>query len=153
MIRHTLSRKSPTSSRSLEWRVCFPSYATVLIAWLSPCGLDLCGSHCLFTLFGSRDSSVGVPTGCTTGFRFSESTNDLSLLHSVQTASGTHPVSCPLGTGRAFLTGKAAGSWSWPVTSIKNAAVTAVTTAVNRCCWVDTKFTAQEFVERSPVFK
>jgi hypothetical protein len=31
-----------------------------------------------------------------------------SLLHSVQTGSGAHPASCPMGTGVFFLEGKAA---------------------------------------------
>jgi len=34
------------------------------------------------------------------------------------TGSGAHPASYPMGTGGSFLGGKAAGSWSWPLTSI-----------------------------------
>jgi hypothetical protein len=36
-----------------------------------------------------------------------------SILRSVQTDSGAHPASCPVGTGD-----KAAGAWSWPSPSI-----------------------------------
>jgi hypothetical protein len=37
-------------------------------------------------------------------------------VHSVQTDSGVHPSSCPMGTEGSFPGGKAAGSWSWPLT-------------------------------------
>jgi hypothetical protein len=42
---------------------------------------------------------------------------DFPLLHSVQTDSGTHPASYPMGTGGSFPGGKAVGAWSWPLTS------------------------------------
>jgi len=34
----------------------------------------------------------------------------------VQTGSGAHPVSYPIGTGDFFPVGKAAEAWSWPLT-------------------------------------
>jgi hypothetical protein len=69
---------------------------------------------------GSRDSSLGIATGyglddrevgvrIPVGLRF-------SLLH-VETGSGAHPTSYPIGTGGSFPGGKAAGAWSWPPTS------------------------------------
>jgi hypothetical protein len=39
-------------------------------------------------------------------------------LHRVQTGSGAHPASYPMGTSDSFVGGKAAGSWSWPLTFI-----------------------------------
>jgi hypothetical protein len=35
----------------------------------------------------------------------------------IQTVSGVHPISYPMGTGGPFPGGKAAGAWSWPLTS------------------------------------
>jgi hypothetical protein len=40
------------------------------------------------------------------------------LRHPLQTGSGSHSASYPMGTGSSFPGGKAAGSWSWPFTSI-----------------------------------
>jgi hypothetical protein len=50
----------------------------------------------------SRDSSVGIATGCGlddlgSGVRFPAEAGNFSLLHSVQTGSGTHPPSYPMG--------------------------------------------------------
>jgi hypothetical protein len=42
---------------------------------------------------------------------------EFSLIHVVRAGSGTHPASYPMGTGGSFPVGKAAGSWSWPLTS------------------------------------
>jgi hypothetical protein len=44
---------------------------------------------------------------------------NFSLRHRVQTGSGAHPASYPMGTGGSFHGGIAAGAWSWPLTSIK----------------------------------
>jgi hypothetical protein len=38
-------------------------------------------------------------TGCTAGVRFPTWARHFSLLHSVQTGSGAHPASYPMGTG------------------------------------------------------
>jgi hypothetical protein len=61
----------------------------------------------LFTLFR-------LATGWTTeGSEFgSRKGQEFSLLQVAQTGSGVHPTSYPMGTG-----GKAAGAWSWPLTS------------------------------------
>jgi hypothetical protein len=42
---------------------------------------------------------------------------EFSLLHVVETGSGTHPASHPMGIGGNIPGGKAAGAWSWPLTS------------------------------------
>jgi hypothetical protein len=42
--------------------------------------------------------------------------NDFSLLHSIQTCSGAHLASYPMGTGGSFPTVKVAVMWSWPLT-------------------------------------
>jgi hypothetical protein len=39
------------------------------------------------------------------------------LLHNVHTDPGTHLFSSQTGTGGCFLEGKAAGAWSWPLSS------------------------------------
>jgi hypothetical protein len=44
---------------------------------------------------------------------------DFCLLHSIQTGSGSHPVSYPMSTMDSFRGGKAAGTWSWELTSIQ----------------------------------
>jgi hypothetical protein len=43
---------------------------------------------------------------------------DFSLFHSVQTNSGAHPASYPVGLGGSFPGEKAAETWRWPLTSI-----------------------------------
>jgi hypothetical protein len=42
---------------------------------------------------------------------------EFSLLHVVQTGSGAHPVSYPMGPGGYFPGGKATRVWSWTLTS------------------------------------
>jgi hypothetical protein len=54
-----------------------------------------------------RDSRVRFPVG----------TGTFSLYHRVQNGSGAHPASYPMGTWGSFPGGKAAGAWSWPLTS------------------------------------
>jgi hypothetical protein len=68
----------------------------------------------------SRDSAVGIATGYGlddqgVGGRVLWG-QEISLLHVVQTSSGPHPISCPVGTEDSFLGGKAAEAWSWPLT-------------------------------------
>jgi len=41
-----------------------------------------------------------------------------SLHHCAQTGSGAYPASYPMGNRGSFPGGKAAGAWSWPLTSI-----------------------------------
>jgi hypothetical protein len=45
------------------------------------------------------------------------SVKDVSLLHSVQTDCGVHPACYPMGIVGCFPRDKAAGGWSWPLTS------------------------------------
>jgi hypothetical protein len=53
----------------------------------------------------SRDTSVGIAVGCTTGVRFPAGATDFSVLHSVQTGSGANPASDLMGTGGLFPLG------------------------------------------------
>jgi hypothetical protein len=76
-----------------------------------------CSPGILFVFF--RDNSVGVAIGYGlddqgAGVRVPVGSR-ISLLHVVQTGSGAHPASCPMGTGGSFSRGKAAGAWSWPL--------------------------------------
>jgi hypothetical protein len=50
--------------------------------------------------------------------RFPAGAGNFSLHHRVQTGSGAHPAPYPMGTGGFFAGGKAARTWSWPLTSI-----------------------------------
>jgi hypothetical protein len=43
---------------------------------------------------------------------------NFSLHHRVQNGSGAHPAFYPMGTRGSFPGDKAAGAWSWPLTSI-----------------------------------
>jgi hypothetical protein len=66
----------------------------------------------------SRDSSVSIATGWTTGVRLPVGARDFSPLHVFQTGSGARPTSYPMDTGGSIRVGKAAGAWSWNLTSI-----------------------------------
>jgi hypothetical protein len=71
----------------------------------------------------SRDSSVGIALGyglddLGSRVRLSVGAGNFSLHHRIQNGSGAHPASFPMGTRGSFLGGKAAGAWSWPLTSI-----------------------------------
>jgi hypothetical protein len=71
----------------------------------------------------SRDSSVGTALGYGQDDRgsrvpFPTGVGNFSLHHRVQNGSGAHPASYPMVTRVSFPGGKAAGLWSWPVTSI-----------------------------------
>jgi hypothetical protein len=62
----------------------------------------------------SRDSSVSVVTGYRLddrmiGVRFPAGAGSFSLRHHVQTDSGAHPASYPIGTRSSFLGCRAAG--------------------------------------------
>jgi hypothetical protein len=70
----------------------------------------------------SRDSSVGIALGHglddrSSRVRFPAGAGNFSL-HRVQNGSGAHPASYLMGTGDCFPGDKAAGEWSWPLTSI-----------------------------------
>jgi hypothetical protein len=50
--------------------------------------------------------------------RFPAGTGNFSLHHHVQNSSGAHPPSYAMGTRGYFPGGKAAGAWSWTLTSM-----------------------------------
>jgi hypothetical protein len=63
----------------------------------------------------SRSSSVGIVTGYglknrMIGVRFPAGAGNFPLLHHVQTGSGTHPASYPMGAGGSFPEDKATGA-------------------------------------------
>jgi hypothetical protein len=69
------------------------------------------------------NSSVGITLGYALDDRGSRvrlpaGAGNLSLHHRIQNGSGAHPVSYLMGTRGSFPGGKAAGAWSWPLTSI-----------------------------------
>jgi hypothetical protein len=77
----------------------------------------------IITFLKSRDSSVGVALGYGLEDRGSRArlpagAGNLFLHHRVQNVSEAHPPSYPMGTRGPFPRGKAAGAWSWPLTSI-----------------------------------
>jgi hypothetical protein len=51
--------------------------------------------------------------------RFPAGAGNFSLHHLVQTCSGAHPASYIMCTRGSFPGGEAAGTWSWPLTSIQ----------------------------------
>jgi hypothetical protein len=72
----------------------------------------------------SRDSSVCIALDYGlddrgSRVRFPAGAGNFSLHHSVQKGSGAHPASYPTKTRGFFPGSKAAGAWSWPLTSIK----------------------------------
>jgi hypothetical protein len=78
---------------------------------------------CKFLFTESRDSSVGIAMGYGlddrgSRVRFPAGAGNFSLHHRVQNGSGVHPAPYPMGTRGSFPGSKAAGSWSWPLTSI-----------------------------------
>jgi hypothetical protein len=69
---------------------------------------------------GNRDSLVGVAKGYGMDgqVRFPARETDFCVLRSVQTGSGTHLTSYPMGTKGFSPGGKVAGVWIWPLTPI-----------------------------------
>jgi hypothetical protein len=65
------------------------------------------------------NSSVGIGTcyGLVGWISIPDRGRDFSLLHSIQTLSGTHPASYPMSTGSSFPAGEVTGAWSWPLTT------------------------------------
>jgi hypothetical protein len=71
----------------------------------------------------SRSCKRMFPVRCleilnASGARVSAGAGNFSFHHRVQTGSGTHPASYPMGSRGSFPGGKAAGSSSWPFTTI-----------------------------------
>jgi hypothetical protein len=73
--------------------------------------------HTSSTLLLSRSILIYYITSENQGsrVRFLAGARDLYLLHSVQTGSGAHPASYPMGTGGSFLGGKAVTSHPHPM--------------------------------------
>jgi hypothetical protein len=83
---------------------------------------------CLYIMFTSLygaimspDSAVGIATrygldDWGVGVRVPLGSRIFSF-NVFQTSSGVHPVSYPMGTGGFLPSSKAAGAWSWPLTS------------------------------------
>jgi hypothetical protein len=65
---------------------------------------------CIATGYGSDGGGIVV--------WFPEGEGDVSLLHSVRVDPGVHPASYPMRVGGYLPGSKAAGAWSWPLTSI-----------------------------------
>jgi hypothetical protein len=59
-----------------------------------------------------------ICTKHSSNFRFPAGAGNFSVHHSVQNGSGAQPASYPMGTRGSFPGGKAAGAWSWSLTSI-----------------------------------
>jgi hypothetical protein len=55
--------------------------------------------------------------GCTIGVRVPLGPR-IVIRNQVQTGSGAHPASYPMDTGSSIPGDKAAGAWTWPITSI-----------------------------------
>jgi hypothetical protein len=73
-------------------------------------------------LWKSHHSSVGIALGYAlddgSRVRWPEGAGNFSLHHRVQNGCGAYLASYPMGTRGSFPGGKAAGAWSWPLTSI-----------------------------------
>jgi hypothetical protein len=88
--------------------------------------LEDCWSSCFVLELLSlkrRDSSVGIALGYGMDdrgsmVRFPAGAGNFSLHHCVQNGSGTHSATYTMGNRVSFTGGKAAGAWSWPLTSI-----------------------------------
>jgi hypothetical protein len=70
-----------------------------------------------------RDSLVGIALGYGlddrgSRVRFQAGAENFSLHHRVQNGPGAHSASYPRGTRGIFPGGKAAGAWSWPLTTL-----------------------------------
>jgi hypothetical protein len=72
--------------------------------------ISLFSAVTIATDYGPDDRMIGV--------RIPEGAGNFSLRHRVQTGSGAYPTSYPMGTGGSFHGSKAAGAWSWPLSSI-----------------------------------
>jgi hypothetical protein len=82
---------------------------------------DLQNKPTLLSLMRSRDNAVGIATGNGlnnrgVGVRVL-AVQDFYILHVIQTDSGAHQASYSMDTEGSFPGTKAAGVWSWPLTS------------------------------------
>jgi hypothetical protein len=67
-------------------------------------------SNSIISMYESQDSAVGVviSNGLDSWGSIPDRRKRFSQLHSIQTSSGPHPASCPMGTKGSFPRGKAA---------------------------------------------
>jgi hypothetical protein len=72
---------------------------------------------CWITRKSIKLISDGNTKGWMIGVRIPAGAGNFSLRQRVQTGSGAHLASYPMGTKGSFLGSKAAGAWSWPFTS------------------------------------
>jgi hypothetical protein len=70
----------------------------------------LTNTNSMYTGVGIARLAQRRATGWAAGVRFPAETTNIYLLHCVQTGSGAHPVSYPMGTGGSFSGGKEAGA-------------------------------------------
>jgi hypothetical protein len=120
---HTLNEtNSVKQSLTSELRGTIPPLPQY--AFMASCPVEAQGQ--LYLCFGikSRDGSVGIALGYRlddrgSRVRFPAEAGNFSLHHRVQNGSGAHPASYPMDNWGSFLGGKAAGAWSWPLTSIQ----------------------------------
>jgi hypothetical protein len=89
-------------NRSTEWRNVSSLHPQQL--------LPLPGSVGIALGYGLDDRGSRV--------RFPMGAGNFFLHHRVQNGSGAHPASYPMGTRDSFPEGKAAGAWSWQLTSL-----------------------------------
>jgi hypothetical protein len=89
----------------------FLTYSPWLSSYLTYCyAKSAVGKESLALGYGLDDRGYRV--------RFPAGAGNCSLHHRVQNGSGAHPASYPMSTRGSFPVGKAAGAWSWPLTSI-----------------------------------
>jgi hypothetical protein len=91
----------------IDWIYCF--LRTIMSSWITWWVSFTCTAQSALG-YGLDDRGSRV--------RFSAGAGSFSLHHRVQNCSGAHPASCPMRTRGSFLGDKAAGAWSWPLTSI-----------------------------------
>jgi hypothetical protein len=130
---HTMVLVSRYTNQLCCWHRCRSYRHQIFLLWflfhkssLISCRLRLGGGgtfNLWSPLYKSRDSSVGIALGYRlddrgSRVRFPAEAGNFSLCHRVQNGSGAHPASYPMGTRGSSPGGKAAGAWSWPLTSI-----------------------------------
>jgi hypothetical protein len=118
---HLLDNRRRIQIRRISFDICALILVTMFLPFFSLFGIK--SNFRYYKVLESRDSSVGTGLGYgledrTSRVRFLAGAGNFSLHHRVQNGSGTHPASHPMGTRGSFPGGKAAGAWSWPLTSI-----------------------------------
>jgi hypothetical protein len=110
----------------IPWICLYNFHSSVYSVWagrLTVLELYMCVCVCVCVCVKSRHSSVGIALGYGLDYRgssvrFPAGAENFPLHHRVQNGSGAHPASYPIGTRGCIPGGKAAGAWSWPLTSI-----------------------------------